>query len=472
MALPIMAMVLLGVVYLRDEAMRFDATDIKIRSMCAWVALDVSSIPAERRELERLRWDSRTRRCDGGTTIASERVRVGDVVVEGVEDHDKVVECAARYESTAVVPNLSLWPFTDPDSIGYTALSDNGEVHQVYPLQQAPRPAPEARPSSPQAAFNRQTLSLLATGLFLLAALTAAVWWATGRVLRPVEAIRREVADITEHDLARRVPVPSARNEITRLATTVNATLDRLQTAVDENRRFVADASHELRSPIAALRAELEIAHTYPDLSDWRAVVDGALQDTYRLQQLATDLLLLARLDHAPTATAGAEIVDLAAVVLDETSRRRTRSGITIAVELDDRPAVVQGSRALLARLLGNLLDNAERHADDHIMVRLTTTGTAALLDVIDDGPGIPPEDRERIFERFTRLDHARTRDLGGTGLGLPIARRIATHHHGTLHVTDHAHGTRFTATIPLAADDTTDDDGRHPIHGPAAGPP
>ncbi|WP_053721286.1 histidine kinase dimerization/phospho-acceptor domain-containing protein [Saccharothrix sp. NRRL B-16348] len=133
-------------------------------------------------------------------------------------------------------------------------------------------------------------------GLFAVVA-----WTATGRVLRPVEAIRRRMADITKHDLTGRVPVPRARNEIARLATTVNATLGRLEAAVEENRWFVADASHELRSPIAALRAELEIATTHPALADWPAVVDAALADTERLQHLATDLLLLARLDHTPS---------------------------------------------------------------------------------------------------------------------------------------------------------------------------
>ncbi|MCC8250513.1 sensor histidine kinase [Saccharothrix luteola] len=280
------------------------------------------------------------------------------------------------------------------------------------------------------------------------------VWVATGRLLRPVEEIRRQMTEITEHDLTRRVPVPRGRNEITELAATVNATLDRLEAAVEDNRRFVADASHELRSPIAALRTELEIATAYPELADWPTVVDAALADTHRLQHLATDLLLLARLDQTATAPVS-DAVDLGAMLRDDTGRRRSRHAVT--VDLPDHPAVVRGSRALLTQLLTNLLNNAERHATSRITIILRATDTVAVLDVADDGPGIAPQDRERIFDRFTRLDDVRTRETGGTGLGLPIARRIAAAHGGTLDAVDHHDGARFTARIPLASRESAD---------------
>ena len=156
-----------------------------------------------------------------------------------------------------------------------------------------------------------------------------------------------------------------------------------------------------------------------------------------------------ARLDHAP-GTASDDVVDLAELVRAHTARRR--GDHLLVTEVDDGPVPVRGSRALLGRLLDNLLDNAERHATGRVAVRLAATGGVAWLDVVDDGPGIPPEDRERVFERFTRLDDARTRDTGGTGLGLPIARRIAELHRGELVVSDAPEhdGARLTATLPV----------------------
>ncbi|MFI9818217.1 sensor histidine kinase [Saccharothrix variisporea] len=429
--------------FLKSQALRVDELQ-RTSGLCIGVVVVESGVSEPR-------WTDHTLRCahagpvDGDVSLAPVPLRA--LLPPGLPLDDAVVLANAQFSSHRPVPRLSLWPFTDPESVT-VAFDGSPRTVPVAFL----RDAEEERFVAAQRTLNRQVLMLVGGALFLVALAAALVWTTVGRALRPVEAIRRELAHITEHDLARRVPVPRRRNEIARLATTVNATLDRLRTALDDNRRFVADASHELRSPIAALRAELEIAHAHPDLADWRAVVDGALRDTYRLQHLATDLLLLARLDHTTTATGG-DTVDLADLVREETSRNRTRHRLT--VEVDARPAVVRGSRALLGRLLGNLLDNAERHAHDHITVRLAAHGTSATLEVVDDGPGIPPADRERVFDRFTRLDHARTRDTGGTGLGLPIARRIATHHNGTLDVADHPHGTRFVATLPRIAGGT-----------------
>ncbi|XVS61810.1 sensor histidine kinase [Actinosynnema sp. CA-299493] len=337
---------------------------------------------------------------------------------------------------------------TNPQQIDFKGIDAKGQTG-LGSLSQDWVPAElRARLSESQRTLNNQILLLTLGAIALISLFGGVVWLAMGWVLRPVEAIRREMADITEHDLTRRVPVPLARNEIADLAATVNATLDRLEAAAEDNRRFVADASHELRSPIAALRAELEIATIHPDLADWPAVVDAALADTERLQHLATDLLLLARLDHTPVTTGHEAIVDFTNLVSEHTSRRRSQH--TLTTDLPRHPALVRGSLPLLDRLLGNLLDNAERHATSTITVRLTTIDDEAVLEVTDDGPGIPTDDHEHIFDRFTRLDHARTRDTGGTGLGLPIARRIATTHHGTLHASDHPTGARLTTAIPL----------------------
>ncbi|MEU4443628.1 HAMP domain-containing sensor histidine kinase [Actinosynnema sp. NPDC050801] len=445
-ALPLLGIAAVAAVFLRDQAMRFDTSPAKISLICVAGRLTSPFPPPEKRQVAAP--VSLGARCAGGAhEIAITSERIGTFAVEGIADSDKVVTYEAEYSSVAQIPELSLWPFTDPRGISYRQVLDTGVSLPSRPVSSLGAWRQDLIDA--QTSLNQHVLGLVAGALLLTGLFAIVVWLATGRVLRPVEAIRREVADITEHDLSRRVPVPGTRNEIARLAGTVNTTLDRLQAAVEDNRRFVADASHELRSPIAALRAELEIAHAHPDLTDWRAVVDGALHDTYRLQQLAGDLLMLTRLDHTAS-MASNNVVDLAELVRAEAARRRSDHVLT--TDLVERPVPVRGSRSLLARLLGNLLDNAERHATSRITVRLAVVGPLARLDVVDDGPGIPPEHRERVFERFTRLDDARTRETGGTGLGLPIARRIAQLHRGALDVVDAPghRGTRLTAALPV----------------------
>lgn len=290
-----------------------------------------------------------------------------------------------------------------------------------------------------------------AAGLVLFVA--ALTWMLVGRALRPVAAIREEFTEITERDLHRRVPVPKARDEIFRLARTMNATLDRLHQAMTRQRQFVADASHELRSPIAAVRAQLELALARPSRTDWPTVVHRALQDTDRLQAVASDLLLLARLDaqEAPPRSP----VDLAALAAEEVRRH---PGVVVAAGEDSHagpPAVVRGSRVQLSRLLTNLVDNARRHTRTTVTVGVSVgvggrDDGMVELSVDDDGPGIAEADRERVFERFTRLDDARARQDGGTGLGLAIARDIAHAHGGTLTIgTSPRGGARVLLRLP-----------------------
>ncbi|MEU5644408.1 sensor histidine kinase [Streptomyces milbemycinicus] len=286
-----------------------------------------------------------------------------------------------------------------------------------------------------------------AAGLVLFVA--ALTWLLVGRALRPVAAIREEFTEITERDLHRRVPVSKARDEISRLARTMNATLDRLHQAMTRQRQFVADASHELRSPIAAVRAQLELALARPSRTDWPTAVHKALQDTERLQAVASDLLLLARLDaqEAPPRAP----VDLAALAAEE---GRRHPGTVVAGDGDTRPAaVVHGSRVQLSRLLTNLTDNARRHARSTVSVGVAVRDDMVELAVDDDGPGIPESDRERVFERFTRLDDARARQDGGTGLGLAIAKDIAHAHGGTLTLhTSPRGGARVLLRLPATA--------------------
>lgn len=241
-------------------------------------------------------------------------------------------------------------------------------------------------------------------------------------------------------DLSRRVPEPDTHDEIARLARTTNETLAALETSVERQRAFVADASHELRSPIASLRTQLEVGAAHPELLD----LEGAVEDTVRLQSLAADLLLLARLDAGERPPPNARF-DLAKVVREEVS---SRGGVT----LDSVESVeLRGSRNQICRVLGNLLDNAGRHARDRVAVTLRTDAEGAVLQVADDGSGVPQADRDRIFERFVRLDESRARDDGGAGLGLAIARDIATRHGGTLTVGDApGGGALFELRLPL----------------------
>ncbi|GAA0992171.1 MULTISPECIES: sensor histidine kinase [Streptomyces violaceusniger group] len=266
-------------------------------------------------------------------------------------------------------------------------------------------------------------------GLPLLLLVVAAVTWlVTRRALRPVEGIRREMAAITAStDLSRRVPEPGSYDEVARLARTTNETLTALEASVERQRAFVADASHELRSPVASLRTQLEVGAAHPELLD----LDGAVEDVVRLQRLAADLLLLARLDAGERPTGGTPVA-LDALVREELAQRVADR---VPVRDEAAPVAVPGSRGQLAQVLGNLIDNAQRHARSGVRVAVRDEGRWAVLEVADDGAGVPEAERERIFERFVRLDDARSRDDGGAGLGLAIARDVAVRHGGTLAV-------------------------------------
>ncbi|QKV92513.1 HAMP domain-containing histidine kinase [Streptomyces sp. NA02950] len=282
-------------------------------------------------------------------------------------------------------------------------------------------------------------------GLPLLLVVVAGVTWlVTRRALRPVEGIRREMAAITAStDLSRRVPEPPSYDEVAALARTTNETLAALEASVERQRAFVADASHELRSPVASLRTQLEVGAAHPELLD----VDGAVEDVVRLQRLAADLLLLARLDagERPDRTAR---VALDGMVREELSQR-TGDRVPVVTEL--AAAEVTGSRGQLSRVLGNLVDNAQRHARGEVRVSVRAEGGRAVLGVADDGAGVPGSERERIFERFVRLDDARSRDDGGAGLGLAIARDVAERHGGTLTVREGpGGGALFELDLPL----------------------
>ncbi|MGW7353037.1 sensor histidine kinase [Streptomyces sp. NPDC054784] len=291
---------------------------------------------------------------------------------------------------------------------------------------------------------------LLRTGLVGLVLIGAAAYVTVRVALRPIEALRRFTASVTPNDPREPVALPAAGHEITALATTLDSTLRRLDSAAAEQRRFIADAAHELRSPLTTLLASLEVALAYPERTDWPASVTTAARQTRRLQALAEDLLLLARLDtRTPVADPGT--VDLAGLAsrlveqypLDDRPLALSRDGVA--------PAYVHGDPGEYERLLRNLVDNAVRHAAHRVQLTVRNEDGQVVVTVHDDGPGVPGVDAERVFERFVRLDDARSRDRGGAGLGLAIARDLAHRHRGTLALAPRTLGACFELRLPEA---------------------
>jgi signal transduction histidine kinase len=280
--------------------------------------------------------------------------------------------------------------------------------------------------------------------------LAGVVWWLVGRTLAPVEAIRSEVATIGFTDLDRRVPRPPGNDEIARLAETMNEMLDRLHDSVARRQAFVADASHELRSPLTRMRSALEVELARIPEGEVTFALASVLEEVIGLQSLVENLLHLARSD-AGQVPIRVEPVDLDDLLLEEA--RRIRAGTRVEVDMSAVSAAqIVGDRHQLGRAIHNLVDNAEQHASEQVWLALSERGGEAVLTVDDDGPGIPQEQRERIFERFTRLDPARTHQ-GGTGLGLAIARDIVERYGGTVSVgTSEAGGARFVVRLPLGA--------------------
>jgi signal transduction histidine kinase len=250
----------------------------------------------------------------------------------------------------------------------------------------------------------------------LVVVAAAATWFLTGRALSPVRRMTRQVGVISGGTLHERVAVPGTGDEIQELGSTMNAMLDRLEADDQRLRQFVSDASHELRSPVAVLRSEAEVALRADSAVETSELAEGVLGESLRLERIVADLLVLARGDEARTPT-NTIAIDLDDVVLAEAARRRR-----VPVDVQSVSAGrVRGTREGCERVLVHLLDNAARHADTAVTVGLATADGTVTLTVDDDGPGIPETDRARIFERFTRLEAARTRDTGGAGLGLAV---------------------------------------------------
>jgi len=326
--------------------------------------------------------------------------------------------------------------FIDGDRLGI----NDGPV-RVVALPAGPADDPQTVLVARSMVDALRGLGLLRSYLFvvfplLVAVLALVAWRVIGATLRPVESLRLGAEEITGAGASTRLPVPVRRDEIQRLAVTLNTMLDRLEAGRVRQREFVADAAHELRSPLTNMRTQLEVAQHLGPKADWPTVGEDLLTDTKRLSRLVDDLLLLARADGSPQPSRH-EPVDLGVLARDVAGRLDR-------VDVADSPVWTKGNADELRRVVANLVDNAVRHSRSRVRVATGTDGGWAVVTVTDDGPGIPEVDREHVFERFTRLDDSRARpDRGGAGLGLAIVRELVRRHGGTVTLTDANPSTR-----------------------------
>ncbi len=279
---------------------------------------------------------------------------------------------------------------------------------------------------------------------------TIGIWVVARRALRPVDLLRRQVDAISTIDLAARVSEPRSADEVGRLARTMNRLLDRLQVSHDRQTRFVSDASHELRSPLATVRTRLEVALRAPEKADWKGVAEASLRQTTRMERLVDDLLMLARTDTRRVVDP--VVVDLDEIIREEVGYLRSTSGLVLDTSR------VSGGRVLgrpddLRRVIVNLTTNAIRFARTAVSVSLLPSEDSVLLTIDDDGPGVPIDQRDRIFDRFTQLEESRVRGgRSGAGLGLAIVADVVARHGGSILVGESpTGGARFSVTLPGA---------------------
>jgi signal transduction histidine kinase len=294
---------------------------------------------------------------------------------------------------------------------------------------------------------------LLAFGLpIVLLVVGVMAWLLVGRSLAPVEAIRGEVEEISSTELHRRVPTPGGTDELARLAATMNEMLTRLERGQSRQRQLVADTSHELRSPIASIRQHAEVALAHPERTTASELAETVLAESLRLARMVDDLLLLARADEHTLALERRSL-DLDDLALEAAHALRRNEHLEV-----DATGVsggrVHGDPDGLRRVVANLAENAARHAHGRVAFSVVEDGDEVRLRVEDDGPGIAPGDRDRVFERFVRLDAARARDAGGSGLGLAIVAELVGAHGGRAVIGVSAlGGTMVEIYLPRAAD-------------------
>ena len=298
-------------------------------------------------------------------------------------------------------------------------------------------------------ASSRLRSALLVGVPLVLAVLVLATWWGVGRALRRLDRAREAVEGIGDEELDARLPVGPVDDEVGRLTATLNGLLARLQESRDRQRAFVADVSHDLQSPLAAQRATLEVALRDPARVDTRLLAGELLRDVADLEALVADLLFLV-IEEEGRSPVERRPVDLDDVVLEEVTRVRRTAEVQIdAAEVSAAPC--EGEASELRRMVRNLLENAVEHAATRVSLRAVVDGGRVVLDVVDDGPGIPAQLGETVFERFVRGDQARrrTRPGTGTGLGLAIARTVARRHGGDVVLVEDQAGAHLCAWLP-----------------------
>ncbi|MFI7209807.1 sensor histidine kinase [Micromonospora maritima] len=409
------------------------------------------------------------RTADAVALLTAEDALPDPLPVAGGQLRVQVVDGQSRIRAASIDADR-LVPMLGPDELGpgqrQRLVVDGRRVGMSGPVRVVTVPA--GTPQEPRTVLVAKSLSdvrhslhvvrnLLLVGFpLLVAGLAVVAWRVVGATLRPVEELRSGAAEITGRAGAERLPVPAGQDEIHRLAVTLNDMLDRLAASRDRQRAFVADAAHELRSPLTNMRTELEVARRLGDGTDWPAVADDLLADTERLSRLVDDLLLLARLDEQDARPSPVGPVELGGLLRGVAARYPSPP---VRLVVPDGAWWVEGDPGELRRVLVNLVDNASRHA--HGAVELAVTGPDGayhLVTVTDDGPGVPAADRERVFARFTRLDDARARDAGGAGLGLAIVRELVRRAGGTVELADAtpgaaAPGLRATVRLPALAE-------------------
>jgi len=365
----------------------------------------------------------------------------GTTLVQVIDEQGRVLAASAGADRlvAALPPDELTAALSGPQTVSGASFGVNGPM-RVVAMQAGPAAQPDIVVVGVPAGDIDDAVRIARTALIvgyavLLAGLAAVAWRLVGATLRPVEALRAGAEKITGAGSNDTLPVPRSADEIRRLADTLNVMLVRLESSRRRQRAFVADAAHELRSPLASLRTQLDVAlvtGTEPDTADLLAEVD-------RLTGLVDDLLMLARADDAgPPPQEVLDVAELAEAVVARYSDGRVP--VTL-VRMDAGVISLEANPAALARVLANIVDNAVRYAATWVVVAVGSTAEEAVLTVTDDGPGIPAADRARVFERFTRLHDARDRDTGGSGLGLAIVGELVRQQGGTVTLDDKSPG-------------------------------
>lgn len=393
--------------------------------------------------------------ANGSVLVASENAAGSAVMTTATDDASTIVLDGQQY----TVVTISAEPDeSDADEAAEDALEDalgddDDDSAEPADAEDADEMVSVVAGRSTETATDTisTVTNLLAIAVPLLVILVAATTWFTvGRTLRPIERMRREVEDVTSSRLDRRLANPGTADEVGRLAETLNSMLDRLDTSQRAQRRFVSDASHELKSPLASLRQYAEVASAHPDRISPAELSEAVLDEGARLERLVQGMLVLAKADESSLAAATAP-VDLDDILLGEAHRVKSSTSLTVDTT-HVGAAQVPGDAWMLNQVVRNLVDNAVRHAHSTIALSLAETGDTAIVAIEDDGDGVPESERERIFDRFVRLDDARARESGGSGLGLAIVSELVRAHGGQVSVTAAAlGGARFEVRLPVA---------------------